>query len=643
VAQENKKKITILLRWTVIIVTSYLILFGRGKVVDQNLSHLLIFCYLISNILLYFIPNPWFSKPKFFYTLVIFDSAVVSLGMYLSEKMVSDFYIVFFLIVIFASISRNFKLLMILGTLTALTYGLLLYSWGLLLTGENGSYFLRIPFIFIMTAFYGYIVQTLTKEKRQELTLSEDKYKGLFENSNDGIIILKAPSLEILDINREVVNSLGYSKEELIGKEIFILFKPENRGKVEDYFTVVGEKGVSREDELSLRKKDGSLLEVDLSTNRIDLGEGSFYQMIFHDLTQQRKLEKKIRESKRNLEAIFDGILDQLSIQSPEYTILRVNKAVIKHYSTTYEALIGKKCYEAYYQRDIPCEKCPLTITLETKQPSSSILKLSDSESTYQIHSYPILDEKGNLISMIEYVKDITEQQRLQDQLIQSEKLAGIGILASGIAHEINNPLSGIIGMAELALEEDTLKSKDYLNEILTCGKRISEIVNGLRSYSRTAKKEEFTEVDINEILENSLRMVQLANKSTQVEVVKQFQTLQRIEANPGEIQQVFTNLITNAFQAINGKRGRVTLTTRSLKDSVEVKVSDDGVGIPQKFLNKIFDPFFTTKKVGEGTGLGLNIVYRLVTKYGGAIEVNSKEGLGTTFSIQFPIRRDNL
>lgn len=642
-AQENKKKITILLRWTVIIVTSYLILFGRGKVVDQNLSHLLIFCYLISNILLYFIPNPWFSKPKFFYTLVIFDSAVVSLGMYLSEKMVSDFYIVFFLIVIFASISRNFKLLMILGTLTALTYGLLLYSWGLLLTGENGSYFLRIPFIFIMTAFYGYIVQTLTKEKRQELTLSEDKYKGLFENSNDGIIILKAPSLEILDINREVVNSLGYSKEELIGKEIFILFKPENRGKVEDYFTVVGEKGVSREDELSLRKKDGSLLEVDLSTNRIDLGEGSFYQMIFHDLTQQRKLEKKIRESKRNLEAIFDGILDQLSIQSPEYTILRVNKAVIKHYSTTYEALIGKKCYEAYYQRDIPCEKCPLTITLETKQPSSSILKLSDSESTYQIHSYPILDEKGNLISMIEYVKDITEQQRLQDQLIQSEKLAGIGILASGIAHEINNPLSGIIGMAELALEEDTLKSKDYLNEILTCGKRISEIVNGLRSYSRTAKKEEFTEVDINEILENSLRMVQLANKSTQVEVVKQFQTLQRIEANPGEIQQVFTNLITNAFQAINGKRGRVTLTTRSLKDSVEVKVSDDGVGIPQKFLNKIFDPFFTTKKVGEGTGLGLNIVYRLVTKYGGAIEVNSKEGLGTTFSIQFPIRRDNL
>jgi len=355
VAQENKKKITILLRWTAIIVTSYLILFGRGKVVDPNLSHLLIFCYLISNILLYFIPNPWFSNPKFFYTLVIFDTAVVSLGMYLSEKMVSDFYIVFFLIVIFASISRNFKLLMILGTLTALTYGLLLYSWGLLLTGENGSYFLRIPFIFIMTAFYGYIVQTLTKEKRQELTLSEDKYKGLFENSNDGIIILKAPSLEILDINREVVNSLGYSKEELIGKEIFILFKPENRGKVEDYFTVVEEKGVSREDELSLRKKDGSLLEVDLSTNRIDLGEGSFYQMIFHDLTQQRKLEKKIRESKRNLEAIFDGILDQLSIQSPEYTILRVNKAVIKHYSTTYEALIGKKCYEAYYQRDIPC------------------------------------------------------------------------------------------------------------------------------------------------------------------------------------------------------------------------------------------------------------------------------------------------
>jgi len=123
--------------------------------------------------------------------------------------------------------------------------------------------------------------------------------------------------------------------------------------------------------------------------------------------------------------------------------------------------------------------------------------------------------------------------------------------------------------------------------------------------------------------------------------VIKKFQPTDKVVANLGEIQQVLTNLITNAFQAMNGKGGILTLSTRSLKDSVEVKVSDNGIGIPQKYLSKIFDPFFTTKKTGEGTGLGLNIVYRIVTKYGGTIDVESKEGSGTAFTLRFPTRRE--
>ena len=262
-------------------------------------------------------------------------------------------------------------------------------------------------------------------------------------------------------------------------------------------------------------------------------------------------------------------------------------------------------------------------------------------DTTLQIFSYPILDEKGNLISVIEYMKDITEEQRLQEQLIQSEKLAGIGILASGVAHEINNPLSGIIGMAEVALEEEDIsKSRSYLMDIMNCAQRIGEIVRGLKSYSRAAKKEDLSPVDLNEVLEESLKMVRLAIKTASVEVIKKFQPIEKIQANTGEIQQVFTNLITNAFQAMDGKGGKLVLSTRSLKDSVEVKVSDSGNGIPQKYLNQIFDPFFTTKKPGEGTGLGLNIVYRIVTKYEGTIDVESKEQVGTTFTIKFPIRR---
>jgi len=630
-----------MLRWTAIIVTSYLILFGKGRVMDLSLSYALIIVYLISNILLIFLPRAWFSNLKLFYPLVLFDTGIVSFGMYLSETMTTDFYIVFFLIIIFASVSRNFKLLMIIGGITALLYGCLLYSWGLLAMADGASYTLRIPFIFIMTAFYGYIVQTLTREKRHALTLSEDKYRGLFENAHDGIILLKNPQWQVVDINREVEKVTGYSKEELIEKEVFDLFIPEEREKARSHFEEVIEKGEGRADDLSLKKKGELSVEVDLSTKRIDLGKESFYQMIFRDLTEQRKLEKKIRESKRNLEAIFDGIRDQLSIQTPDYKIFRVNKAVTEKCKTSFKELIHRECYEAYFQRTLPCEKCPVSVTFDTKRPANAIMKIPEENTTLQIFSYPILDEKGNLLSAIEYMKDITEEQSLQEQLIQSEKLAGIGILASGVAHEINNPLSGIIGMAEVALEEEDLsKNEGYLTDILNCAQRISEIVRGLRSYSRAAKKEELGLVDLNEVLEESLKMVCLASKKTSEEVTTKFQSIEKIEANRGEVQQVFTNLITNAFQAMDGKNGNLTLATRSLRDSVEVKVSDQGMGIPPKYLSQIFDPFFTTKKPGEGTGLGLNIVYRIVTKYDGTIDVESKEQVGTTFTIKFPARR---
>lgn len=640
--ERDKKKVILLLRWGAIIVTSYLILLGRGRVANPHLSYFLVLGYLASNLILTFCPRKWFSSSKFFYPLVIGDTGVILIGMYLSEKMVTDFYLAFFLIIIFASLSRNFKLLMFIGGATSLLYGFLLYSWGLLISAEGSSYALRIPFIFIMTAFYGYVVKTLTGEKHKELSISEDKYRGLFENANEGIIILKDPSLKVADANREAEKTTLYPKGELLGREIFDLFGPEEAERAKDFLNQVLEHGEGRMDHLPLRKRDGTVFEADLSIKKIDLGEESFFQMIFRDITEKKRLERKIIESKRNLEAIFDGIRDQLSIQSPEFEILRVNRSVIETHATTFTNLIGRKCFEAYYQKTSPCEGCPLFITLQTRQPASAILKFPEAERIQEIFSYPVSDETGKLLYLIEYVKDVTEEQRLKDQLIQSEKLAGIGILASGVAHEINNPLSGIIGMAEIALEEeDVSKSRGYLLDILTCGQRIGEIVNGLRSYSRTAKKEEMGAVDLHEILDTSVKMVQLATKSNPVEVIKKYQAVEKVKANPGEIQQVFTNLITNAFQAMNGGKGQLTLSSRSLKEAVEIKVSDNGVGIPAKHLNQIFDPFFTTKKVGEGTGLGLNIVYRIVTKHDGTIEVESTEGVGTTFTIKLPKWRE--
>jgi PAS domain S-box-containing protein len=536
--------------------------------------------------------------------------------------------------------SRNFKLLITISGVMSLFYGMLLHSWGLLGFEQNIGYFLRIPFIFIMAAFYGYLIQTFNKEKQKELAISEDKYRNLFENSNEGIIILKDPQFRIVKVNREVERLTGYKKEELFQRKIFDLFKPEERKKTFDYFEALKEKREGWTDALPLMRKDGDVLEVDLSSQRIELEEEPFYQVILRDLTEQRKLEKKIGESKRDLEAIFDGIQDQLSIQTPDYQILHLNRAVREAHPIPYEELVGKKCYEAYYQRTLPCEKCPAAITIETHKPASSTIKIKDGDTFLRIFSYPVLSEKGNLVSVIEYVQDITEELWLQEQLIRSEKLAGLGIFASGVSHEINNPLTGIIGMAEIALEEkDPVRINNYLKDILECGQKIGEIVRGLSSYSKIAKKEGQTLVDLNEALENSLRMVRMVMKNHPV-VIEQFQKVEKIEANMGEIQLAFNHLITNAFQSMNGQGGRLTLSTRSLKNGMEVKVSDNGVGIPPKYLNQIFDPFFTTRDFGEGKGLGLNIAYRIVTKYGGSIHVESKEGVGTTFTLQFPSGR---
>jgi PAS domain S-box-containing protein len=640
----SRKKIVLSLRWTVIIVTSYLILFGRGTISGLDFSRILILVYILSNLALLFAPRSWFSRQKFFYLLVIFDIGVVSFGMYLSGKVATDFYLVFFLIVILASISRNYKLLMILSGVISLVYGGLLYWRGLLGSDQGISYALRIPFIFIVAAFYGYIVQTFNKERQEQLALSEDKYRGLFENANDGIVILRLRDsrFQIADVNREAEGLMAYEKNDLLKKDDFDLFPPEDKEKVVAYFEEVEKTGEGRTDSLSLMRENGTRFEIDSSVKRVDMGEDAFFQMIFRDLTEQRKLEKKIRESKRHLESIFDSIRDRLSIQAPDYQILRVNRAVVEKYHMTFQEVIGKKCYEVYYQKPGPCIKCPVGVTIETKQPSSSIMKIPESESTLRIFSYPMLDDKANLTSIIEYTQDITEEQRLQEQLIRSEKLAGLGILTSGVTHEINNPLSGICGMAEFAMDEDDpLKVKEYLKDILNCGQKIREVIKGLSSFSRVAKREEDSLVDVHEVIENALRMILMTNKMNSVNVIKNYQPIEKIRADAGEIQAVFQQLVTNAFQAMTGREGRLTLATRSLNDRIEVKIGDNGVGIPRQYLNNIFDPFFTTRKFGEGKGLGLNIAYRIVTKYEGSIDVESKEDTGTTFTIQFPIRRD--
>ncbi len=231
----------------------------------------------------------------------------------------------------------------------------------------------------------------------------------------------------------------------------------------------------------------------------------------------------------------------------------------------------------------------------------------------------------------------IQHQIHVQSQLFQAEKLAGFGTFASGIAHDINNPLYVILAMAEAIQEEtDITEIRQQAASIHEAAKRIQTISQDITQYARASRSQEFVQVHIDKQLDEALKIARFATKFQDITIDKHCQDGLVIYAKPEEILQVFVNLLTNAIQAMEGK-GTLTLSTEKQDGYVHVAITDTGCGIPSENLQKIFDPFFTTKAVGKGTGLGLYNVRTIVRKYQGELEVESAIGKGTKFILVFP------
>ena len=234
----------------------------------------------------------------------------------------------------------------------------------------------------------------------------------------------------------------------------------------------------------------------------------------------------------------------------------------------------------------------------------------------------------------------LDELSRTQAQLIHSEKLASLGVLAGGVAHEINNPLMVILGRTELMLMDENLaeRVRQDLNTVRAETERIGRIVEGLLTFSRKSRQEKIESVAVNDILERTFMLSEHQLTVGNVEVKKQLSPdLPTIQANPGQLQQVFMNLIINAHHAMPDG-GRLTARTGRVPDNqVYIEIEDTGLGIPPEDINRIFDPFFTTKEEGKGTGLGLSVSRNIVDNHGGEIGVKSTPGTGTTFRVVLP------
>jgi len=371
----------------------------------------------------------------------------------------------------------------------------------------------------------------------------------------------------------------------------------------------------------------------------ISLENAISFERLKRQQKQLQSLNEELIVSRNKLKAFFDGITTPISIQDINYNILATNLASTRYFGRSFEDLIGKKCYAVFFQRNHPCPNCMAQDCLHAQIPFSSELADEPRHMTFAVHYYPIGVPIGQERIFLEFFQDITEEKRLQAELIQTEKLASIGTLASGIAHEINNPLYGIIGTAEIMLEQLAPGSQlhDYTRDIVHYSQNASEVIKELTQYSRR-EQEAVQPVDLAEVLETSLKLAQRGLRFEGLEVRKRYEALPPVLANRNELQQVFLNLIINAVQAMGNKKGTLTLAYREQDGNALITVQDTGQGIEKNHLDQIFTPFFTTKEPGKGTGLGLSITHRIIHNMGGRIRVESRVGEGTTFLITIPI-----
>lgn len=359
---------------------------------------------------------------------------------------------------------------------------------------------------------------------------------------------------------------------------------------------------------------------------------------------ESARLFQVVSRSQKEWETTFDAMQDCVSVHDTTGKVIRANVALARRMNTIPQKIIGRYCSQLYSEEGYDHTECRHTLPPESDALIVEEVNLSKMGGVFQLSVSPWYDKNNRLAGSIHVAKDISNEKLLQQQLIQSEKLSAIGELISGIAHELNNPLTGVMGYSQLLqLREDLdSRAKENLHKINNLALRCQKIVQNLLSFARKQKPER-TLTDVNDILEKTVELRSYEFQVNNIEIHRDLnRRIPKTIADAHQLQQVFLNILTNAEQAMLESNGRGQLTIRTKTDDpashIIVEIEDDGPGIPESHLNRIFDPFFTTKEVGKGTGLGLSLSYGMIKEHGGNIYVQSRPNKGSTFFVELPI-----
>ncbi len=473
---------------------------------------------------------------------------------------------------------------------------------------------------------------------------AERRYRELFDSIQEGLFFA-TPDGRFLDVNDAMVRMLGYaSREEMLRADVSPHLYPAPAAR-ERFLQALAERGVLRNYEETLRRKDGALLHTLQNITAVRDAQGRIAQIrgLMLDVTEQKSFQSQLQRERD---------FNQKILNTTQSMILVLDTAGLISYA-------NRRCYEAGYQENElighrlvdwvePSHRNDFEAALETtangQQVENLELQVRRSDGSmghFSISLSPMRDEQSAVNSVVVVMTDITDAVLLQAKLSHSERMATIGRLVSGVAHEVNNPLAAILGFTDLLLENPEMpgSAKEDLQIILQETQRTKDIVQDLLSFARQRPVQR-EPVQVNTVLRQTIKLRSYDFASHGVEVTEEFdETLEPALGDAQQLQQVFLNILNNAYDAVQetGRRGHIAIRTERGGNSVQVVVTDNGTGIADP--QHIFDPFYTTKQPGKGTGLGLSICYGIVRAHGGEIQCwNNTESGGSTFVVRIPI-----
>ncbi len=485
------------------------------------------------------------------------------------------------------------------------------------------------------------LARDITSERRNEARFTE-----LFETLQEGIYIV-TPDDRILDANPALVRMLGYeSKEDLLEHDLNDVLPDKEQRRLLSQ-EVDSHPNVLQAKEITLQRKDGSpLICLNTAVAVRDIhGKVSRYHGAIMDITERREIERRLYKQQEFARRLVDSFPDLILVldTAGNYTFTSPRMKDVLGYEV--EESDVQPLGERTHIEDRGALRKLFAEIVAGKQLFASLeIRVRHKLGEYRrirCHFSPLCDETGKIDGVIISGRDVTELKRLEEQLIQAEKLAAMGQMLAGVAHELNNPLTAILGVTELlrerfGMEESARRQLDLTHRQ---ARRAARIVQNLLEFSRPAAHQK-NSVDLNGVIDRTLQLHEHSLRQNNIEVdFQQFSGEAPVVGDANQLIQIFLNLISNAEQAIREVRdhGRIQIRMGRIGTYFSVTIQDDGVGISPEGLPRLFDPFYTTKRPGGGTGLGLSICMSIVREHGGSIDVETLPAGGSAFTVFLP------